>query len=54
MTDRWADAFIALTRALEQAFEAGFTEEDIEDAIANARPSDEPYVPGKPKKGQDA
>ena len=48
--DRWAEIFVRLTNALEEAFEFGFTEEEIEDAIANARPSDVPYVPGPPKK----
>ena len=40
MSDKWADAWNKLTSALEQAFEAGLTDDEIEDCIENARPEE--------------
>jgi hypothetical protein len=47
--DKWAEAYSKLLSALENAFEIGMTEEEIEECVENARPSDKPYVPGPPK-----
>lgn len=47
--DKWAEAHSLLTRGIEAAFEAGFTDAEIEDAIENCRPSDEPHKGGGPK-----
>lgn len=51
--DEWAEAHSALTRGLEAAFAAGFTDEEIEEAIENTRPSDKEYVPGPPKRKKE-
>ena len=47
--DRWGEAWSRLTSALEEAFEV-MTEQEIEDCVENARPSDIPHVGGGPKK----
>jgi hypothetical protein len=51
--DKWADAHNALTRALDQAKEAGLTKDEVDDAVDDAY-TDVPYVPGPPKKNKKA
>lgn len=50
--DLWAEAWSKLTVAVENAFGAGMTEEEILEAVENAKPQEnvEPHVGGGPKK----
>lgn len=49
--DKWAEAWSYLTNAVEHAYEAGMTEQEIQDAVEEAKPSDEiPATGGRKKK----
>lgn len=43
--DKWAEIHGRLSAALEAAFENGWTDEEIEECIENARPSSASPVP---------
>jgi DNA-binding transcriptional regulator YhcF (GntR family) len=49
MSDEWAEAWSALTNALEKAKDAGMTEEEIEDCVSEVYAERPEYIPGKPK-----
>lgn len=49
-SDRWAAAWLQLTSAVENAYASGMTEQEIQDTVDEAKPSDEPHVGGGPKR----